>query len=126
MLIQLPISPGELLDKLTILEIKAARIEDSVKLANVCKELELVREISARAIPRRDDIVALRAELATVNERLWEIEDDIRVIENASDFGPHFIELARSVYRTNDQRAAIKREINTRLGSDLVEEKSYA
>src|SRR5262249_41455785 len=102
--IQLPISPGELLDKWTILEIKAARIEDPVKLANVCKELELVRDITGRTIPARDDIAALQAELAAVNERLWEIEDGIRELERACDFGPRFIELARSVYRTNDER----------------------
>ena len=124
--IQLPISPGELLDKLTILEIKAARIQDSVKLANVRRELELVRGITAQAIPARDDIAELRAELAAVNEQLWSIEDELRECERAAAFGPRFIELARSVYRTNDRRAAIKRDINSRLGSELVEEKSYA
>lgn len=124
--IQLPISPGELLDKLTILEIKAARIQDSVKLANVRRELELVRGVTAQAIPARDDIAGLRAELAAVNEQLWSIEDELRECERAADFGPRFIELARSVYRTNDRRAAIKRDINSRLGSELVEEKSYA
>jgi hypothetical protein len=120
-----PISPGELLDKLTILRIKAARMTDPAKLSNVQLELELLeRSWSASshgAVDLDDDIAALQA----VNERLWEIEDAIRDKERQQAFDARFIELARAVYFENDQRAAIKRRINTRLGSRLVEEKSY-
>jgi hypothetical protein len=120
-----PISPGELLDKLTILRIKAARMTDPAKLANVQIELELLerswRDSSHGAVDLDDDIAALQA----VNERLWEIEDAIRDKERQQAFDARFIELARAVYFENDQRAAIKRRINTRLGSRLVEEKSY-
>lgn len=120
-----PVSWGELIDKITILEIKAARIEDAAKLVNVKRELDALSAIRDEALPEGADIHALTAELRAVNEKLWDIEDDIREKERAQDFGAGFIELARAVYRTNDRRAALKRQINEALGSDLVEEKSY-
>jgi hypothetical protein len=120
-----PVSWGELLDKVTILELKAERITASAALANVRRELAALRVVEARA-PAAEGLTALRAELAHVNLALWEIEDAIREHEQAGDFGARFVELARSVYRENDRRAAIKRRINQLTGSDLVEEKSYA
>ncbi|MCC6348685.1 MAG: hypothetical protein IT347_03720 [Candidatus Eisenbacteria bacterium] len=118
-------SPGEFLDKLTILEIKAERISDASKLVNVRRELELLRATWAASPLAARDVTALTAELKAVNERLWEIEDEIRACEAARDFGAGFVELARAVYRTNDRRAEIKRELNLALGSELIEEKSY-
>ncbi len=120
-----PVSWGELIDKVTILEIKAARLTGEAALANVRRELAALRPVEAEAAgePR---LAPLRAALAEVNATLWDIEDRIREKEAASDFGAEFVELARAVYRTNDRRAAIKREINRLLASDLVEEKSYA
>lgn len=118
-------SPGEFLDKLTILEIKAERISDASKLVNVRRELELLRATWAASPLAARDVTALTAELKAVNERLWEIEDEIRACEAARDFGAGFVELARGVYRTNDRRAEIKRELNLALGSELIEEKSY-
>jgi post-segregation antitoxin (ccd killing protein) len=123
--ILIEVAPGELIDKITILEIKAERIADPARLANVRTELEALAEARRAAIPADAGIDALEAELKRVNERLWQIEDEIRDSERAGDFGSRFIELARSVYRTNDRRAELKREINTALGSRLVEEKSY-
>ncbi len=120
-----PVSWGELIDKITILEIKAARIEDAAKLVNVKRELDALSAIRDDALPEGADIHAPTAELRAVNEKLWDIEDDIREKERAQDFGAEFIELARAVYRTNDRRAALKRQINEALGSELVEEKSY-
>ena len=121
--VTIEIAPGELIDKITILEIKSERIADPAKLANVRVELET---LTARrtALPTSDELDGLGAELKVVNERLWVIEDEIRDCERASDFGPRFVELARAVYRTNDIRADLKRQINTLLGSRLVEEKS--
>jgi len=118
-------SPGEFLDKLTILEIKAERMADEAKLANVRRELELLRATWAASPLAARDVAALVADLKGVNESLWEIEDRIRAKEAARAFDAEFVELARSVYRTNDRRAAIKRELNVALGSDLIEEKSY-
>lgn len=118
-------SPGEFLDKLTILEIKSERIADGGKLANVRRELELLKATWAAAAPAGTDLSALTAGLKAVNEALWDIEDAIRLKEASQAFDGEFVELARSVYRTNDRRAAIKREINLALGSDLLEEKSY-
>jgi hypothetical protein len=117
------ISPGEFLDKLTILEIKAERIQDQAKRKNVCRELESLRA-DWTAAPRAavDDLMR---ELRAVNEALWEIEDRIRVKESSRAFDAEFIELARSVYQTNDRRTAIKRALNVVLESDLIEEKSY-
>ncbi len=121
-----PVSPGELLDKLTILEIKAERIDDAGKLANVGHERQLLEEVWRRSELENEEAVRLRAELKAVNERLWDIEDSIRDEERAGRFGERFIELARAVYVTNDERAAIKKAINLELGSKIVEEKSYS
>lgn len=120
------IAPGELIDKITILEIKLERIADADKLANVRVEFQTLSETRDAAIPGSDEMDRLSAELKKVNEALWQIEDDIRDCERQKDFGPTFIELARAVYKTNDQRAHLKRQINEFLGSHLVEEKSYA
>lgn len=118
-----PISMGELVDKITILQIKTERISDSAKLENVNRELELLRAACPIELSRIDE---LRTELKAVNERLWTIEDEIRDCERSGDFGPRFVELARSVYKTNDRRAEIKRRINFVTGSSLLEEKSYS
>ncbi|MBM4198639.1 MAG: hypothetical protein FJ198_02970 [Gammaproteobacteria bacterium] len=123
--ILVPISPGELLDKITILRIKSARITDPVKVGNVRLELELLEKTwreSGAAIP---EVAADEAALQRVNKALWDIEDKIRDKELASAFDAEFIELARAVYVTNDQRAAVKKRINLALGSRIVEEKSY-
>ena len=121
-----PISPGELIDKITILEIKSARMTDAAKLHNVRTELALLNE-TWRASPYsgKADIGAEWSGLRDVNGQLWDIEDEIRDKERAGEFDARFVELARAVYVTNDERAAIKRRINDRLGSALVEEKSY-
>jgi hypothetical protein len=118
------VSPGELLDKITILEIKARRMTDPAKLRNVAAELGGLAA-ARRVLPRSPALAELTAELRAVNETLWEVEDDIRRCEQAGDFGPRFVDLARSVYHTNDRRAALKRRINDLLGARLVEEKSY-
>ncbi|MGY6553948.1 MAG: DUF6165 family protein [Wenzhouxiangella sp.] len=120
-----PVSPGELLDKLTILDIKAERIGDPAKLANVQRELGLLGQVWNQSGLETAAVRELRAQLKLVNEKLWEIEDDIRDEERAGRFGARFIELARAVYVTNDERAAIKKMINQTLGSVIVEEKSY-
>lgn len=124
-LIQTPVSYGELIDKITILEIKSRRIADEGKLANVRNELDLLNATWANDAASQTDIAGERERLLAVNEALWDIEDRIRLKEKAKAFDQAFIELARSVYIRNDERAAIKREINLRLGSQLVEEKSY-
>jgi hypothetical protein len=124
-LISVPVSFGELIDKITILEIKAARITDAAKLANVRKELVLLESTWRSSPLSRKDISDLWSQLRAVNERLWTIEDDIRIKERQQSFDAEFIRLARSVYFENDVRARIKRSINERLGSALVEEKSY-
>ncbi len=126
MTIQVAISFGEFLDKLTILEIKAERIGDPAKRANVIHERDLLRRTWAAHPASATDISEELARLKAINEKLWDIEDAIRERERAQDFGAEFIELARAVYYTNDERAAVKRELNRRLGSELVEEKSYA
>jgi tetratricopeptide (TPR) repeat protein len=118
------VAAGELLDKITILEIKSERISDAAKLANVHRELAALAAARERVL-RRGGLAELIAELKGVNEALWEIEDELRVLERQRDFGPRFIELARSVYHQNDRRAAVKRRINEALGSRLIEEKSY-
>jgi hypothetical protein len=118
------VSWGELIDKYTILAIKAERLNDAAKLQNVRTELEALAPARQKAYGIAD-ISSLEAELKTVNETLWVIEDDIRDCERAKDFGTTFIELARAVYHRNDERAAFKRQINEKLGSRLVEEKSY-
>jgi len=124
-LISVPVSFGELIDKITILEIKAAHIREAAKLANVRDELDLLNSTWSANPAARIDIAAARARLKSVNEALWDIEDRIRLKEKAQAFDAEFIDLARAVYVRNDERAAIKREINLKLGSRLVEEKSY-
>ena len=123
--IRVPVSFGELIDKITILEIKSERIGDAAKLANVRRELDALNAVWTASPVAGTDIGALRQGLREVNERLWGIEDDIRMKEAAQAFDAGFIQLARSVYFENDERARLKREINTALGSSLVEEKSY-
>lgn len=124
--ISVPISPGELIDKLTILEIKSERMSDPKKVANVRLELKLLSDTWAASDYSKVDIQAEWAELKRINSALWDIEDQIRDEERAQSFGANFIELARSVYFINDDRAAVKRKINDKLGSKIVEEKSYA
>ncbi|MBC8267119.1 MAG: hypothetical protein H8E36_00025, partial [Rhodospirillaceae bacterium] len=110
--ISVEISPGELIDKITILEIKLERIEDEAKLANVRIEYDTLTKARDGAISPSEDLSALAQKLKAVNEALWEIEDDIRDQERARDFGDTFVALARAVYVTNDERMAVKREIN--------------
>jgi hypothetical protein len=124
--IRVPISPGELLDKITILQIKSERMRDAGKLANVRLELGALRETWADSPYATADVEAEQNALLAVNERLWAIEDDIRDKERAGAFDAEFIRLARAVYFENDERAAIKRRINLKLGSKIVEEKSYS
>jgi hypothetical protein len=123
--IHVPISPGELLDKITILRIKAARMSDATKVANVRHELALLEQTWRESGAAAADLGTEEANLTRVNEALWVIEDDIRDEERAQRFEEKFIELARAVYITNDERAAIKKRINQALGSTIVEEKSY-
>ena len=118
-------SPGEFLDKLTILEIKAERIADPAKHANVLRELELLRATWAASPLADAEVAALVAELKAVNQTLWDVEDGIRLAESQGKFDDTFVQLARSVYHENDRRASIKRRINVELGSALIEEKSY-
>src|SRR6202142_1188403 len=124
--ITVAISPGELLDKITILRIKSTRMSDTAKLANVRRELQALEETWRRSAYAKSGIEAEVNALLEVNERLWVIEDGIRDKERAKAFDADFIKLARAVYFENDERAAIKRRINTKLGSSIVEEKSYA
>lgn len=123
--ILVPVSPGEVLDKITILEIKSERISDPQKLANVRAELALLRATWAGSVSEDETVHALHAQLREVNEALWDIEDDIRDQERTAKFDERFIQLARSVYVTNDRRSRIKKELNLHLGSQIVEEKSY-
>ena len=123
--IKIPISPGELLDKITILEIKSECIEDKEKLSNVETELKLLSKIWEKTSP--DYVLeTLKQELKENNKALWDIEDKIRIKESNKEFDHIFIELARSVYIQNDKRADTKKKINLKLGSMIVEEKSYA
>ena len=123
--IHTPVSFGELLDKIAILQIKSERMTDPTKLANVRNELAALEQTWMAHPAAGGDVAKLRADLKAVNERLWEIEDDIRLKEKAQAFDAEFIRLARSVYFENDERARIKKEINLALGSSYVEEKSY-
>ncbi len=123
--IRVPVSPGEVLDKITILEIKSERMTDPQKVANVRIELDLLQKTWAEAIREDDTIRDLHAQLKEINEALWEIEDDIRDKERAKEFDERFIELARAVYFTNDRRSEVKKKLNLHLGSQIVEEKSY-
>lgn len=123
--INVPISPGELLDKITILEIKSENIENQEKLANVKTELNLLDEIWKKSSPD-SSLDLLKQELKDNNKALWDIEDKIRIKESNKEFDQEFIDLARSVYIQNDKRADTKKKINLKLGSMIVEEKSYA
>lgn len=123
--IHVPVSPGELLDKITILRIKSRRMTDPAKLDNVRRELDALEAVWSNSAYAAVDVAADVAALMAVNERLWQIEDDIRDKERAQAFDAEFIRLARAVYVENDERAAIKRRLNVALGSALVEEKSY-
>lgn len=120
-----PVSFGEVLDKITILEIKSERIDDPEKLQNIRRELDELNRVWNSTVPEPERVSEQRRALKAINEELWEIEDGIREQEAAGNFGERFVELARSVYITNDRRAAIKKEVNLALGSSLVEEKSY-
>ena len=120
------ISAGELIDKLTILEIKMSRIAEQEKIINVQTEYESLKSIWSTQIQSSEQIEFLTSKLKLINEKLWQIEDDIRQCERESNFGQKFIKLARNVYKCNDQRASLKKQINKSLGSRLVEEKSYS
>lgn len=124
--ILVPVSFGELLDKISILQIKSERISDAAKLVNVHRELSALETTWMAHPAGGKDIAALRADLKAINEQLWDIEDAIRLKDKAQDFGAGFLDLARSVYLRNDERARIKKAINLALGSAYVEEKSYA
>ena len=123
--ILVPVSFGELLDKIAILQIKSERMSDDAKLANVRNELSALDATWGQHPASKQDIAGLRADLKAVNERLWVIEDDIRLQEKAQAFDAEFVRLARAVYFENDTRARIKKDINLALGSSYVEEKSY-
>ena len=125
MIITVPVSVGEVVDKVTILEIKSERISDSEKLRNIAAELDALRPLVSGGVFDSAELVALTDGLRAVNGELWDIEDDIRAEEAAGRFGERFIELARAVYVTNDRRAELKKKINLATGSQLVEEKSY-
>lgn len=124
--IRVPISPGELIDKITILQIKSERITDPLKVANVRNELALLEATWRESPFATTDVDVEWASLRRINEKLWDVEDLLRDKERNRTFDQEFIDLARAVYFTNDERAAVKREINTKLGSKIVEEKSYA
>lgn len=120
-MLKVPVSVGEALDKISILEIKAERITDTMKLSNVTKELEYLKLAT-----QNYRMLKLEQELKDVNQRLWDVEDNLRLMEEQKDFGSSFIQLARSVYVLNDQRASIKKQINLATNSELIEEKNYA
>ena len=124
--ISVPVSPGELIDKLTILEIKSERMSDAKKVANVKLEFKLLSDTWSQSDYAKIDISKEWSELKRINAELWDIEDKIRDEERHQRFGEEFIRLARAVYFINDDRAAVKRQINDKLGSKIVEEKSYA
>jgi len=121
-----PVSVGELIDKITILEIKAECITDADKRANVARELDGLMAVAAPLLAAHAGLDALKRELRAINQRMWDIQDGLRAHEAAQDFGADFIALARGVYQTNGERVALKSEINRLLGSRLVEEKQYA
>ena len=124
--LRVDISAGELVDKITILEIKLMFIEDEAKRQNISKELATLNHSYLSDVGESSELLDLKESLKKINLELWKIEDDIRECERQSAFGDEFIKLARLVYQTNDKRAALKRDINTLTGSELVEEKSYA
>ncbi len=123
--IRVPVSVGELIDKITILEIKSERIKDPSKLVNVRRELELLLQTWSESPLSEYDVSGLRADLRQVNETLWEIEDFLRVKEAEQSFDEQFVEFARAVYVNNDRRASLKRALNELTGSSLIEEKDY-
>jgi hypothetical protein len=125
-MILIPASYGELIDKITILEIKKARLTSSEKIHHVEEELKALCRVRDEAFGACDETASLTEELMRINEMLWEIEDAIRKCEAEANFGPTFVELARAVYKHNDRRSVLKRRINELLNSDIVEEKSYA
>ena len=125
MSIKIDVAYGELLDKISILEIKSERITDAGKRRNVDRELALLNDVWRAAHVDHAAVAAMQRELKSVNEALWDIEDAIRDCERRQEFGSEFVRLARSVYQTNDRRAELKRRMNDALGSDLTEEKSY-
>ncbi len=125
-MMECPVSVGELLDKLTILEIKLQHITDDAKRHNVQTEYDVLSRAKAAKIPMTETLKKLYSDLKEVNQTLWTIEDDIRDCERNQDFGPRFITLARAVYVTNDKRAMLKHSLNRESGSQLIEEKSYA
>ena len=125
MSINIPVSTGELIDKITILEIKYEKIQDQKKLQNVFKELEALRQVMSTQGFSSDELNQMIIELKNINLKLWEIEDLIRIKEANNEFDGEFTRLARSVYQKNDIRACIKKKINTYTKSDFVEEKSY-
>jgi len=124
--VAIEISPGELIDRISILQIKREKFSDPLQLQHIRKETDGLTEAGAGILESSPKLVELASQLKAVNQLLWQIEDDIRRCEQAKDFGPRFVELARSVYRNNDRRSALKRDINHLLGSELVEEKLYA
>lgn len=123
--IEVPVAVAELIDKITILEIKTERFRDATKLANAKAELTLLYERRAAALGKAPALADIEARLKAVNQRIWDLEDAIRACERQQDFGPSFVTAARSIYRANDERAALKREINVTTGSQIIEEKSY-
>ena len=124
-LINVPISPGELVDKITILEIKKEFIDDINKLKNIKHEYDLLMQIYSNDVSQTDGVDSLKSKLKNINLSLWKIEDDIRDCERDKIFKERFVQLARDVYFTNDKRSKVKLEINLLLNSSLVEEKSY-
>ena len=124
--VEVEISAGDLIDKLTILQIKAERIGDPDKRANVRIALQHLSRVRDEALSRSDELARLEESLKAFNKKPWDIEDEIRNYEAAKDFGPRFIELARSVYQTNDRRAGVKKQIDELFGSTVTDEKSYA
>jgi Family of unknown function (DUF6165) len=125
-MVSIPVAPGELIDKITILEIKSERMTDPAKLLNVRHELTILRSEQKQHIAADLKLTELELRLKEVNGRIWDLEDVIRECERRKDFEELFIDTARKIYRTNDERAAIKKDINLHLGSLIVEEKSYA
>jgi Family of unknown function (DUF6165) len=124
--VEIPVAIGELIDRITILEIKVERFTDAAMTKNLRAELSMLRDRRDQAIPQSPTLDALTVQLRAINQRLWDLEDSIRDCERRADFGPDFIAVARGIYRTNDERAAVKRQISVGFGSDLIEEKSYA
>lgn len=126
MRLKIDVSPGEVIDKLVILSIKAAHIDAADKLAHVRREMAALEDVVGPVIRSHDALPPLIVELREINQALWDIEDALRVHEHEADFGPDFVARARLVYQTNDRRAAVKAKINDLLGSDIAEQKAYS